>query len=74
MTAAMVLVLAAFCALFAVNSSIHSYLVVRYAEGDKVAMNVGFYYMANACGRLTGRWLGGLAAAAPQERVRSARS
>jgi hypothetical protein len=36
------------------NSSIHSYLVVRYAEGDKVAMNVGFYYMANALGRLTG--------------------
>jgi hypothetical protein len=54
MTTAMVLVLAAFCALFAINSSIHSYLVVRYAEGDKVAMNVGFYYMANAAGRLTG--------------------
>jgi hypothetical protein len=29
---------------------------VRYAEGDKVAMNVGFYYMANAMGRLTGEW------------------
>ena len=54
MTAAMVLVLTAFCVLFAINSSIHSYLVVRYAEGDKVAMNVGFYYMANAVGRLTG--------------------
>ncbi|KIZ03603.1 major facilitator transporter [Monoraphidium neglectum] len=46
--------LAAFCVVFAVNSSVHSYLIVRYAEGDKVAMNVGFYYMANAMGRLTG--------------------
>lgn len=31
-----------------------SYLVVRYAEGNKVAMSVGFYYMANAGGRLVG--------------------
>ncbi|KAI8476376.1 MAG: hypothetical protein J3K34DRAFT_463952 [Monoraphidium minutum] len=44
----------AFCAVVAVNSSVHSYLIVRYAEGDQVAMNVGFYYMANAMGRLTG--------------------
>jgi hypothetical protein len=33
---------------------VHSYLVVKYADGDKVAMNVGFYYMANAFGRLVG--------------------
>lgn len=46
--------LGAFCLLFAVNSSIHSYLIVKYAQGDKVAMNVGFYYCANAAGRLTG--------------------
>jgi hypothetical protein len=43
-----------FAILFAINSAVHSYLVVKYAEGNKVAINVGFYYMANACGRLTG--------------------
>ena len=37
----------------------HSYLILAYAEGDKVAMNVGFYYMANAAGRLTGTVLSG---------------
>ena len=45
---------ASFALLFAVNSAVHSYLVVKYADGDKVAMNVGFYYMANAFGRLVG--------------------
>ena len=38
----------------------HSYLILAYADGDKVAMNVGFYYMANACGRLAGTVLSGL--------------
>ncbi|OSQ47168.1 organoarsenical effux MFS transporter ArsJ [Thalassospira alkalitolerans] len=46
---------------FAVNSSLHSYLILAYADGDKVAMNVGFYYMSNAIGRLTGTILSGLA-------------
>lgn len=46
---------------FAVNSSLHSYLILAYADGDKVAMNVGFYYMSNAIGRLTGTFLSGLA-------------
>lgn len=59
MTGTMIGGLGAFCLLFAVNSSIHSYLIVRYAEGDKVAMNVGFYYMANAVGRLTGTLVSG---------------
>lgn len=45
---------------FAVNSSLHSYLIVSYAEGDRVSMNVGFYYMANAGGRLLGTLLSGL--------------
>jgi len=45
---------------FAVNSAVHSYLILAYAEHDKVAMNVGFYYMANAGGRLTGTVLSGL--------------
>merc|ERR1719199_86133 len=41
-----------FAIIFAVNSSVHSYLVVRYADGNKVATSVGFYYMSNAMGRL----------------------
>lgn len=49
-----------FGAVFAVNSSLHSYLIVSFAEGDRVAMNVGFYYMANAGGRLLGTLLSGL--------------
>ncbi len=48
-----------FGAIFAVNSSIHSYLIVRYAKGDGVSMDVGFYYMANAMGRLIGTVLSG---------------
>lgn len=45
---------------FATNSAIHSYLVIAYADGDRVALNVGFYYMANAAGRLVGTVLSGL--------------
>ena len=45
---------------FAMNSAVHSYLILAYADNDKVAMNVGFYYMANACGRLAGTILSGL--------------
>ena len=44
---------------FALNSAVHSYLILAYADGDKVAMNVGFYYMANAGGRLAGTVLSG---------------
>ena len=46
--------------IFALNSAVHSFLILHYAEGDKVAMNVGFYYMANAGGRLIGTVLSGL--------------
>lgn len=52
--------LLAFGVIFAMNSAVHSYLILAYADGDKVAMNVGFYYMANAGGRLTGTVLSGL--------------
>jgi predicted MFS family arabinose efflux permease len=45
--------------IFAINSAIHSYLIVAWSEHDKVAMNVGFYYMANAGGRLLGTVLSG---------------
>jgi len=44
---------------FAINSAIHSYLILAYSDRDKVAMSVGFYYMANAGGRLTGTILSG---------------
>jgi hypothetical protein len=52
--------LIAFGVVFALNSSVHSYLILAYTDNDKVAMNVGFYYMANACGRLGGTVLSGL--------------
>jgi len=51
--------LIAFGMVFAVNSAVHSYLILAYSHHDKVAMNVGFYYMANAGGRLTGTVLSG---------------
>ena len=49
-----------FGGVFAVNSAVHSYLIVAYSDSDKVALNVGFYYMANAAGRLMGTFLSGL--------------
>ncbi len=49
----------AFGAVFAINSAVHSYLILAYSDQDKVAMNVGFYYMANAAGRLVGTVLSG---------------
>ncbi len=48
-----------FGAVFAINSSLHSYLIVSYADSDGVSMDVGFYYMANAMGRLIGTLLSG---------------
>jgi predicted MFS family arabinose efflux permease len=48
-----------FGAVFAVNSSLHSYLIVSYASSDGVSLDVGFYYMANALGRLLGTLLSG---------------
>lgn len=49
-----------FGAIFALNSSVHSFLVLHYADNDKAAVNVGFYYMANAIGRLLGTLLSGV--------------
>ncbi|MBA4502355.1 organoarsenical effux MFS transporter ArsJ [Marinobacterium sp. 3-1745] len=48
-----------FGAVFAINSSLHSYLIVSYAGRDGVSLDVGFYYMANALGRLVGTLLSG---------------
>jgi MFS family permease len=53
--------LSVFGFVFAVNSSIHSYLILALTDTDQVALNVGFYYMANAAGRLGGTVLSGLA-------------
>lgn len=52
--------LIAFGAVFAVNSAVHSYLIVSYAESDGVSLDVGFYYMSNAAGRLLGTICSGL--------------
>ncbi|HEY7866617.1 MAG TPA: MFS transporter, partial [Psychromonas sp.] len=48
-----------FGALFAINSSLHSYLIVSYAQREGVSLDIGFYYMANAMGRLIGTLLSG---------------
>ena len=59
-TLVIVVGLIAFGVVFALNSAVHSYLILAYADNDNVAMNVGFYYMANATGRLVGTVLSGL--------------
>jgi len=51
--------LAVFGVVFAMTSSIHSYLVLAYTDTESVSLNVGFYYMANAAGRLLGTLLSG---------------
>jgi hypothetical protein len=51
--------LAGFGVVFAMNSSIHSYMVLAYSDQEAVSLNVGFYYMANAAGRLLGTVLSG---------------
>jgi predicted MFS family arabinose efflux permease len=51
--------LALFALPFAVNSSLHSYLILAYAGSEKAAEDVGFYYAANATGRLIGILLSG---------------
>jgi len=52
--------LSVFGVVFALNSAVHSYLILDYTDGDKVTLNVGFYYMANAGGRLVGCLLSGV--------------
>tara|TARA_R110002096_G_scaffold24760_22_gene78037 strand:+ start:1989 stop:3251 length:1263 start_codon:yes stop_codon:yes gene_type:complete len=56
---AIIIGLTAFGIVFALNSAVHSFLIVAYSDSDKIAMNVGFYYMANALGRLLGTVLSG---------------
>lgn len=45
---------------FAINSSVHSYLILAFGSADRITRDVGFYYMANAAGRLIGTLLSGL--------------
>jgi len=56
----LVSIIVTFAIIFAINSSIHSFLVVKYASKDKIAVSVGLYYMSNACGRLFGTLGSGL--------------
>lgn len=60
LTVTLVIGLLAFGAVFAVNSSLHSYLILSFTKAERVTMDVGFYYMANAAGRLLGTLLSGL--------------
>lgn len=60
LTITLVLGLLVFGALFAVNSALHSYLILAFTKSERVTMDVGFYYMANATGRLVGTVLSGL--------------
>jgi MFS family permease len=57
--ASLVVGLVAFAVIFATDSAIHSYLIVSYADAERVSLSVGFYYMANAAGRLIGTVLSG---------------
>jgi predicted MFS family arabinose efflux permease len=60
LTASLIAGLLAFGFVFAVNSSVHSYLILAFGSADRITRDVGFYYMANAAGRLLGTLLSGL--------------
>ena len=60
LTATLIAGLLVFGAVFAVNSALHSYLILAFTRTERVTMDVGFYYMANAGGRLLGTVLSGL--------------
>jgi predicted MFS family arabinose efflux permease len=60
LTLTLVLGLLVFGAIFAVNSALHSFLILSFTDAKRVTMDVGFYYMANAAGRLIGTVLSGL--------------
>ena len=60
LTMLLVLGLLVFGFVFAVNSSVHSYLILAFGQAQRITRDVGFYYMANAAGRLIGTLLSGL--------------
>jgi predicted MFS family arabinose efflux permease len=55
-----IFVLFVFGFVFAINSSIHSFLILKFTDKNRVTLDVGFYYMSNAFGRLMGTLLSGL--------------
>ncbi|MFT4783900.1 MAG: hypothetical protein ACI9IV_001642 [Paracoccaceae bacterium] len=59
LTTIIVLGLLVFGGIFAVNSALHSFLILSFTDAKRVTMDVGFYYMANAAGRLVGTVLSG---------------
>ncbi|MEM9652919.1 MAG: hypothetical protein AAGA65_12535, partial [Actinomycetota bacterium] len=59
-TATVVGGLLVFGVVFALNSSLHSYLILAYTDREDVSLDVGFYYSANAAGRLIGTLLSGV--------------
>jgi hypothetical protein len=59
LTATIVLCLLVFGGIFAVNSALHSFLILSFTDAKRVTMDVGFYYMSNAAGRLIGSLLSG---------------
>jgi hypothetical protein len=59
LTVTIILGLLVFGGIFAVNSALHSFLILSFTDAKRVTMDVGFYYMANAAGRLTGTMLSG---------------
>jgi len=60
LTGVLVAGLLIFGAVFAINSALHSYLILAFTRAERVTMDVGFYYMANAGGRLLGTVLSGV--------------
>ena len=60
LTATLVAGLLVFGFVFAINSSVHSYLILAFGSADRITRDVGFYYMANAAGRLVGTLLSGV--------------
>jgi MFS family permease len=60
LTALLIVGLLLFGFVFAVNSSVHSYLILAFGQAERITRDVGFYYMANAAGRLIGTLLSGL--------------
>jgi len=60
LTATLIAGLLVFGFVFAVNSSVHSYLILAFGSADRITRDVGFYYMANAAGRLIGTLLSGV--------------
>ena len=60
LTVTLVIGLLFFGAIFAINSSLHSYLILAFTKSERVTMDIGFYYMANAAGRLIGTVLSGV--------------